>query len=154
MFYGFFFFWTCKVIHALLQLALWRIRSWPVHTQNSCYWCNNILKFDNCIVLSFLWSTICEPFNMHSIQLLPLPVFLYSAPKDLLLVLMPALSWFQLFPFYEVRRIWLWQTYQVMSLPACTLGNLLSWQFWSLEGLYCKFWLVLSPVGCLWMIHS
>ena len=45
--------------------------------------------------------------------------------------------------FYEVRQVWLWQTYQVMCVPACNPANLLSWQFWSLEGLYCKYWSVM-----------
>lgn len=45
--------------------------------------------------------------------------------------------------FHEVRQVWQWQTYQVMCVPASNPANLLSWQFWSLEGLYCKYWSVM-----------
>lgn len=40
----------------------------------------------------------------------------------------------------EVRQLGWWQTYLVICVSACKLENLPLWQFWSLEGLYCKFW--------------
>lgn len=41
--------------------------------------------------------------------------------------------------FSQIRRC---QTYRVICVPACILGNLHFWQFWFLQELLCRFWLV------------
>lgn len=127
-----------------------------MHKQSSYCWCKNNLKFDNELLFyNFFKAQWCVSLlTCHPIQLLHIYVFLCPGAKDLLFFTYPHLIMISVITPYEVRQVRLWQTYLDMCLPACIVGSLLSWQFWFLEGLYCKFWLVVFfLVGHLWIIH-